>query len=323
MAVKERKNRLFICTYFDYNYLSRGLALYDSIERYHDDFILYILTFDERTYDYLRSLKKRSIELISYHDYNNYFNTSPEKYSDKKQYYFSATPNLCIYLMEKHPEIDILLYLDTDVYLFHSLDPLYEEFGEYSIGFTPHRVNPLLRLLVKHYGKYNIGVNLFRNSDIGLKCLRDWKNDCDTWYPEKPGYPLKFFSDQIFLDKWIKKYEQIKVILNPGINLVYWNAANYKITEKNNSYYVNGKPLIIYHFSSLRKITENKWNTYSLYGLLSIRGTICNIYIDYIKHIESFGLDNRLYEKLDHKENLKKRIFHYIFKNFINEEIEI
>jgi hypothetical protein len=316
-------NKKYICTYFDYNYLPRGLALYYSVKHYHTDFEFFALTFDDQTCDYLKNLKEGNLNLISITDYNSYFNTSAEKFADKKQYFFSATSNLCIYLIEKNPDIDILLYLDADVYLFNSLDPLYEEFGDSSIGYTPHRVNPFLRFFAKHYGKFNIGVNLFRNSEAGLKCLRDWKSDCDSWYPGKPGYPLKFFSDQIFLDSWAEKYDDIRIIENPGVNLVYWNAVNYSLSKKENSYYVGKRPLIIYHFSSLRKVNDKTWNTYSIYGLMSIKGTIREIFVDYINHIESFGLNNDTLEKLNHKENLKKRAFHFIMKLFLNETIII
>src|SRR4030042_671038 len=316
-------NKKYICTYFDYNYLPRGLALYYSVKRYNADFDFFVLAFDDQTYDYLKNLKEGNLKLISITDYNSYFNTSAEKFADKKQYFFSATPNLCIYIIEKNPDIDMLLYLDADVYLFNSLEPLYEEFGDSSIAYTPHRVNPFLRIFVKHYGKFNIGVNLFRNSETGLKCLRDWKDDCDSWYPGKPGYPLKFLSDQIFLDSWAEKYPDIRIIENPGVNLVYWNAANYSLSKKENTYYVNNTPLIIYHFSSLRKVNDKTWNTYSIYGLLSINGTIREIFIDYINHIESFGLNNGTHERLDHKENLKKRAFHFIMKFFLKDTIII
>ena len=64
-----------ICTYFDKNFLARGLALYDSIRKYHTDFIFYVLTFDNESYEYLTSLNKSNIQLISHQEYNNYYNT--------------------------------------------------------------------------------------------------------------------------------------------------------------------------------------------------------------------------------------------------------
>jgi len=316
-------HKKYICSYFDYNFLPRGLALYYSIKRYHDDFDFFVLAFDSQTYKYLRNLNENHLHPVSVEEYDNYFKTSASKFEDKKQYYFSATPNICLYLLEKNPEIDVLLYLDADVYLFNSLNALYSEFGDYSIGFCPHRVNPLLRVIVKHYGKYNVGVNLFRNSETGVKCLRDWKEECDSWYQDKPGYPLKFFSDQIFLDSWLQKYSGVKLITNIGINVCYWNASNYTFSKLSDQYYVNDKVLIIFHFSSLRKENDKVWNTNSIYGFASIKGTLMDIFKEYIKQIESYGLSNLSREKMKHKEHLGKQIFHYIAKIFINEEVVI
>jgi hypothetical protein len=316
-------SKKYICTYFDINYLPRGLALYYSIKKYHSEFEFFVLTFDEESYNYLAGLNENNIRLIANTEYDSYFSTSAARYDDKKQYFFSATPNLCTYLFDHFHDIDILLYLDADVYLFGNLDPLYEEFGESSIGITEHRVNPFLKALVSHYGKYVIGVNLFRRSEDGLKCLREWKNDCEGWYQGKPGYPLAFFSDQIFLDSWTEKYSGVRIITHPGINTSYWNAANYSFTKRNDMYFVDEQPLIIYHFSSLRKETENQWNAYSVYGLASIRNTLLEIYTLYIRHIESFGLNNKKWEKIKHKENQKKRIAHSVLKLFINEKIII
>lgn len=316
-------NKKYICTYFDINFLPRGLALYYSLKRYHNNFTFYILTFDIETYDNLSKLKEENIKLISIDDYNSHFNTSIDRFEDKKQYYFTATPNLCLFLIEKHPEIDILLYLDADVYVYNSLESLYDEFSDSSVGFCPHRLHPLISLYAKSYGKYNVGVNLFRNSETGLKCLRDWKSDCDNWYPDRPGYPLKFFSDQIFLDSWPEKYDGVKIIENIGVNVCHWNAANYRFTKHNDKYFVNGEPLMIYHFSSLRKEAENVWSANSIYAFVTIKNVLLDIYTNYIKHLESFGLSNLKQEKMTHKESMRKRFYYFVMKFFINEKIVI
>lgn len=317
------ESRKFICTYFNEYYLPRGLALFRSVRKFHENFVFYVLAFDDKTYDYIASLDESQIELISANEYNRYFSTSPEKFPDKKQYFFSATSNLCTYILEKNPSIDILLYLDADTYLFNPLESLYYEFGNASVGLTEHRVNPFLKLLVKHYGKFVIGVNLFRNDQAGRKCLKDWKEDCDNWYPGKPGYPLNFFSDQIFLDSWPEKYEGIKIIRNIGVNTSYWNASNYRFQKRDGVYFVNETPLMIYHFSSLKKIDERTWNSYSIYGFASVKNTLKEIYVEYIKCIESFGVSNSIQARLNHQDSLKKKIAHRILRQFINEIVII
>ena len=47
------------CTLFDSFYLSRGLALYESIKEHTEDFHLYIFAFDDITYEILNKTKSR------------------------------------------------------------------------------------------------------------------------------------------------------------------------------------------------------------------------------------------------------------------------
>lgn len=313
----------YICTYFDFNFLPRGLALYYSIKKQHSNFLFYVLCFDEQTYDYLSKLNEPPLRLISINEYNSYFQTSKKKFADIKQYYFSATPNLCIYLLQANPNIEVLLYLDADVYIFHSLDPIYEEFSDASIGFCSHRFSRLFKITANNYGKYNVGVNLFKNDRIGSECLLDWKNNCDSWYPNKPGYPLTFFSDQIFLDSWPAIYEKVKIIRNKGVNVAPWNASNYKFKKINDTYFVDNEPLIIYHFSSLKKHNNNKWNANTICYFASIKHVLLEIYKEYILEIESFGLRNQKSEILTHRIKTIKKIVNIILNNFLNENIII
>jgi hypothetical protein len=310
-----------ICTYFDFNFLPRGLALYNSIKRYNSEFIFYVLAFDEETYKYLNNLKIDNLVPISFKVYNAYFNTNPDKYDDKKQYYFSATPNICLYIIENYREVDLLLYLDADVFLFDSLDSLYEEVGKASIAYCPHRTHRIFDIIAKNHGKYNVGVNFFRNSEQAKKCLTDWKNKCEEWYNGIPGYHLNYFSDQIFLDDWENEYTGVKIIEHIGVNVAPWNIVNIKFYEKGNRFYVNGVPLVIYHFSSLIKVSNGKWNCNTIIYFGSVKNTLTKVYKMYIREIESFGIDNNIVELIKLKSGLGKKIFYYIVRIFLNENV--
>jgi Glycosyl transferase family 8 len=322
MAVKGGENVKYICTYFDYNFLPRGLALYNSIKKFHDDFVFYALVFDNETFEYLSGLNLINLKPVSFETYNKYFDTNQEKFEDRKQYFFSSTPNICLYLFETYSEIDQLLYLDADVYVFNSLDSLYHEVGDASIAFCAHRFNPVFNLLSKNYGRYNVGVNFFKRTRTGLQCLHDWKNDCDSWYPGKPGYPLNFFSDQIFLDKWPMRYQEIKIIENIGINTAPWNIASYKVRLKSEEFYINENKLIIYHFSALKKNGEGLWNANTIYFFGSVRGNLMKLYQVYIRELESIGLQNSKIVSVTHENSIIKRVFYFIMSFILNESIE-
>ena len=48
---------LFFCTLFDSNYLTRGLAMYESLAKHCDDFHLFIFSFDDKCLEVLKKLK--------------------------------------------------------------------------------------------------------------------------------------------------------------------------------------------------------------------------------------------------------------------------
>ena len=312
-------HKKYICTYFDYSFLPRGLALFFSLKQFYDEFDFYILTFDEQTFNHIEGLNEDKIKLISFKEYNDYFQTSIDRFEDKKQYYFSATPNICIYLLEQNPEIDLLLYLDADVYIFNSLENLFAEVESASIAFCAHRFTTLYKYLSKNHGKYNVGVNFFRNDEISKSCLKDWQNDCTNWYKGMPGYDLVYFSDQIFLDEWERKYPNVKIIQNIGVNVAPWNIARYHFSEKNREYYVNESPLIIFHFSALKQIDEKRWNGNTIYYFGSIKDVLRDIYISYIKEVESYSCGSTKVAAINLKFNWFKKMFYRVMGLFLNE----
>ena len=59
------------CTLFDSNYLSRGLAMYESLAKQCDNFHLYVFTFDDISHQILGELNKEHITLITLKEFEN------------------------------------------------------------------------------------------------------------------------------------------------------------------------------------------------------------------------------------------------------------
>ncbi len=98
---------------------------------------------------------------------------------------------------------------------------------------------------------------------------------------------------------------------------------NYKFKLVNEIYYVNNTPLIIYHFSSLKKIGENSWNGNTIFFFGSIQGNVKKLYKEYISKIESFGLSNTKISSLSHKNSIIKKIFYFFMNLFMNETLKM
>ena len=311
-----------ICTYFDSNFLPRGLALLDSLEQNADEFLYYVLALDTKAEEELKALNNKHIVVITLEDYSSYFSIDRSQFKDEKEFYFSLTPGLCLYVLKQYKEIDIILYMDADVYLFTDLDIVYEEIGTASIAMCSHRLPWYVNLMSKNYGVYNVGVNAFRNDIEGNKCLQEWHHDCTTWSAGQEGYPLSFFSDQIWLDKWPQKYNNLKILKHIGIDVAPWNAINYKFSKKDGKYFVDDKPLVIYHFSSLKKLSVTAWHGNTSFAIHNINEVLLDIYKEYIRNIEKYDYNtSHKTMKLEFEGSKLKMIVYTILKQFHNHTI--
>ena len=59
------------CTLFDSFYLTRGVAMYRSLEETGEDFHLYIFAFDDVSYDVLTKLNLTYATIISLKEFEN------------------------------------------------------------------------------------------------------------------------------------------------------------------------------------------------------------------------------------------------------------
>jgi hypothetical protein len=135
------RGRLHYATYFDRHYLTRGLALYRSLARHSPPFILWILCLDEETHRTLTRLRPENVELVRLADLER---ADPALLAAKPgrspvEYYWTCTAPWLLHLLERHPGLDGVTYLDADLYFFGDLTPLHDELGGQSILLVGHR----------------------------------------------------------------------------------------------------------------------------------------------------------------------------------------
>src|SRR5262249_3181434 len=65
-----------------------------------------------------------------------------------------------------------------------------------------------------------------------------------------------------YLDQFPVRFRGVKILRHPGVNLAPWNLGNYRLSiGPHRSPYVDGLPVIFYHFSRLRRVTPFLWGT--------------------------------------------------------------
>ena len=284
------------CTYFDRNYCEKGLALYQSIEKNIGSFKIYILCLDEETYAILNSLDLQSAELIQLKDleYRDVLFYNSKQTRSLIEYYFTCTPVFILDILNQHPEISIITYLDADTYLFGSVEPAYEEMAEKSILIVEHRFPECLQRYIK-FGRFNIGYLSFRNNDEGKGCLQWWRTKCIEWcYDYLDG---DRFADQKYLDQWPNLFLDLKILDHKGINIAPWNVLNYCFSkDTSGQYFVDDIPILLIHFHGIKELftfpllvgydidLSNKIGNYRFYDIGG-HGVLQEIYRNYLLHL--------------------------------------
>jgi hypothetical protein len=159
----------------------KAIALIESlIQNERNDFTLYAVCMDEVTHILLRQLNLPNVKIIPMHAIER---GDAELQSMKKnrsivEYYWTTTPSIILNILNRYEEIDILTYLDADLYFYSSPDPIFEELDSHSILIHEHRFSPSMAYLGKSNGKYNVGLLSFRNDDAGILALQWWRERC-------------------------------------------------------------------------------------------------------------------------------------------------
>ena len=250
------------CTYFDSNYLDRGLCLWDSLRRYQHDAHLFVCCLDDKSIDVLKALAIPGITAIPLSQVEAAF---PELEAAKAsrsrvEYYFTITPTWVRFVLDGFADINNLTYVDSDLLFFSTPQPLFDEFDRKNghVAIIAHRFTPSLQHLAI-YGTYNVGWLTFRKSAEAYGCLLDWQAKCNEWcFDHVEG---DRFADQKYLDAWPHQHPGIVVLDHPGANVALWNLERNSVRRHKRQLTVHGRPLIFYHFHGLSQINSRTFFT--------------------------------------------------------------
>jgi len=244
--------RYEFCTLFDVNYLPRGLVLYRSLERVCSSFRLRVFCMDDEAETILRSFALPHMTIVGLDELERHNSEllSVKPTRTQLEYCWTATPAVALYCLETDPELDEITYLDADLMFFSEPASIFEEMADDSVLIVPHRYAPRYEHYAATSGIYNVQFMTFRRDSRGLEALQWWHDRCIEWcyYREEDGK----LGDQKYLDDWPERFEGVHVLENAGGGLAPWNAERYRIEEDDGDVLVDGRPLIFYHYHSLK-----------------------------------------------------------------------
>lgn len=259
------------CTYFDRGYLAQGLALWRSLARHDLTAVLWVLALDDEAAVVLAALGDKRLKVVPL---AALLAADPELAAvrttrPRNEFIFTLTPCLVRYLWRTQSDAERMTYLDADLYFFTDPAPLAEELGSGSVLVPPHRYPPWHDDTSK-YGRYNVGVLVFRADGNGRACIDWWRARClESCALSADG---THYGDQKYLDEWPRLFSGVVELNHPGVNLAPWNWARSSYVWKEDGLRVDGRRLVLFHFAQFRRVTARWVDSGQLeYGIMPLR----------------------------------------------------
>lgn len=149
-----------------------------------------------------------------------------------------------------------VMYLDPDILVTASLEPLANMLDTHDILLTPHQLMPQngAQAIVDNeicslqHGVFNLGFLACANRPQGLAFARFWKDRLSHWCRDDKAQGL--FTDQKWCDLAPAYFPSLGIVRDPGCNAASWNLTDRTIEEgADGEFLANGKPLRFYHFT--------------------------------------------------------------------------
>ena len=146
-------------------------------------------------------------------------------------------------------------FIDPDTLITGDLSEAQNLAASHEIVLTPHRLSPghadstfstSSEINFLKYGAYNLGfLSVGKGS---LPMLSWWEEKLELYCSRKSNLPI--FTDQKWIDL-VPSYFKHFILRSPAYNLAYWNIDERGLEKNQNSFLVNGEPLVFIHFSQM------------------------------------------------------------------------
>lgn len=308
------------CTLFDSNYISKGLALYLSISKYTDDFVIYVMAMDRKSEEMLTGMNLPHIKVECIEN-----NMSPELEQTKSnrsraEYCWTCGSYVTDLLLHKYNLPDIT-YLDSDLMFFSSPKVIFDELERKSasVGLAPHFIRNTL------FGKYCVQYVYFKHDENGVAALTWWKNECLKWCYSKLEDGK--YGDQKYLDYMPEKFMGVVDIENRGAGIAYWNIDDYKVFDNRVQYKKQYYPLVFFHYSGVNiSIKESRlFMMHTFYLSKSVKSTFFTPYAELIRDVFNKFLGENVTEfsimPLGKNKYRLKSVTHFLHQLYLTDAI--
>jgi hypothetical protein len=229
-------------------------VLAHSLKRFHPDWIFVLLYSDELPDGF--DLEREPFDEVLTLANLEIPNWKPWAFGHTIVELCTAVKGPAAELLARRPNVTKLMYLDPDIKVYNSLEPLEQRLEQYDILLTPHLLNKEHELravrdneisALKH-GVFNLGFFAAKTSGQGREFIRWWSERLRHFCVD--DIPGGLFTDQRWCDLAPGFFDRLHIVRDPGCNVATWNIAHRPITKAGDgTFCAAGSPLRFYHFT--------------------------------------------------------------------------
>jgi hypothetical protein len=252
--------KLNFCTLFNSNYLSRGLVLFESLQRNCPDFHLYVFAFDDVCYNYLLSVKPENMTVVSLKEFEDAELLKVKPTRSAAEYCWTCTASTIYYSINTF-KLENCTYVDADMCFYEDPAILLEEMGSRSVLITAHNYTPEYDQSAIS-GRYCVQFVTIKNDPDGMSVLKWWRDACIEWCYARAEDGK--YGDQKYLDEFATRFNGVHELKHRGGGMAPWNVQQYtfkrngeKITAVENTT-GNTFPVVFFHFHGLKFFKDDK-----------------------------------------------------------------
>lgn len=274
--------RHYYCSTFSRDYVYKGLLLYYSMERWDKDFHYFIICLHDDVKYLLEKMDLKHATLITLGEIEEYDKELLQIKSTRsdKEYAWTSKASACLYILQNYDETDHITWLDGDTLFCSDPDPIFNEWGDYSIMLTEERWRKPHRRMGITNGFYNTGFMGFKKDKLGLECLEWFRARLIEWCYDK--WEKGLWSDQVYVNDWLERFQNVGVIKNMGVNVTPYIIGGCKVCMCNGEIFINNEKLILYHYYGFKYFDGSEFDLCG-YKMNFEDNVIKWLYIPYIK----------------------------------------
>ena len=284
--------RTAVVTIVAKNYLAQARVLMDSARRWNPDFIRLVILVD--LVDGYFDPDKEDFTIISSEELG---------IPDSRWFHFKYTilelstavkPYALEFLLHRF-DLRNIIYLDPDIRIYASLDPLVRHLKSANILLTPHLTGQLDddrhpgELEILRSGSYNLGFIAITHREEAIRFLKWWQSRLFDRCVVDVARGL--FVDQRWVDLVPGMFDGVRILREPGYNVAYWNLNHREVARMEEGYTVTGHALYFFHFSGFDPDYPEQFSKHQNRFRFSTLGDARYLVSDYRRELLSAGYE--------------------------------